>query len=204
MLNDEPEPAPIEERVPIRGILAVGGAILVLVIGVIGYRWLFVSPVRPAQQIAAPASTPTAAPAPTAPPDAAPAGPSETPPSASVAPPEAPAPAPVAPAQAPQPPAPVPAAIHPPAPPAPKEKIHGGFAVQVGAFESEDRARQLVHTMALHHQDGHVVEIQGSTHKLYAVRTAVYRTRKEANDEAKLLADNENLPTFVVKLRHGE
>ncbi len=212
MLPDEPEPAPLEERVPIRGLVVVGVGIGVLLVAILLYHWISAGAVRPAEapQAAAPAPAHDAPNAP--PPESSPAAP---PLPAEVPSPAVPSPALPSPAQepasalkpavsAPVTPPPVAPAPKPPQTQTPAPTLRNGYAVQVGAFESEDRANVLVHTMALHHQDGHVVKIQGTVHILYAVRTAVYRTRKDAAAEAKRLADQENLPTYVVRIHHGD
>jgi len=76
--------------------------------------------------------------------------------------------------------------------------LQGTFALQVGAFESEENAQRLGNELRKKYANVHVVLWESNVKRLYRVRLGAFRSEAEARQYGKILR-RENLAGFVVR-----
>ena len=76
--------------------------------------------------------------------------------------------------------------------------FHGTFALQVGAFESEENAKRLRKELQKKYADVRVVLWESNVKRLYRVRLGSFRSEAEARRYFEILR-KENLAGFIVR-----
>jgi rare lipoprotein A len=80
-----------------------------------------------------------------------------------------------------------------------REKMKGGYTVQVGAFIQQEHALKLKEQLARQYQPVYVMVAEAADRRFYRVRVGRLPTEEQADQLASRLRSREKLETFVIR-----